>query len=70
MLRGRTPEVLELLLGFRKDRLAEGAAILFLENLPGVEDFQLAAIPHTDEEEYPPGSGIFKVKLIHKLEPA
>jgi hypothetical protein len=25
-------------------------------------------IPHTDEEEYPPGSGIFQVKLIRKLE--
>ena len=133
LLRGRPPELLETLLGFRTGRLSEGAVILFLEEPPSVDDFELAgftyfsdgavqghslddaardpyrmesllrtqhgwseydireykrrmigrklviqgpdrlaklvpAIPHTKEEEYPPGSGIFQVKIVRPLQ--
>lgn len=46
LLRGRTPGVLEHLLGFREGRLSEGAAILFLEKLPCVGDFELAGFTY------------------------
>lgn len=42
LLRGKTLGQLEDMLGFRKGRLQNGATILFLQRLPGPDDFQLA----------------------------
>ena len=42
LLRGQSLPELEDRLGFRRDRLASGAMILFLEKLPLPEDFELA----------------------------
>jgi len=41
-LRGKSLGQLEDMLGFTKGRLDNGATILFLQRLPGPEDFQLA----------------------------
>jgi hypothetical protein len=42
LLRGKTLEQLEDLLGYRRGRLVTGATILFLKQLPGPDDFQFA----------------------------
>ena len=132
LLRGKSLDDLEDLLGYRRGRLASGATILFLEKLPAPDDIQLAgytyfsdgavqghklapaerdpyrmesllkselgwsdaqlrahkqkligtkmvisgherlaklvpATGHSPGEEYPPGKGIFQVKVIRPL---
>ena len=42
LLRGKSLSDLEGMLGYRPGRLASGATVLFLEQLPGPDDFQLA----------------------------
>ena len=42
LLRGKSLSDLERLLGYRSGRLAAGAALLFLEQLPGPDDLELA----------------------------
>jgi hypothetical protein len=132
LLRGKPLSELEKLLGYRAGRLAAGARVLFLEDLPTVDDFQLAGYtyfsdgalrghkvpsanrdpyrmesllkteqgwsdlqlraykqkmigtklvisgherlakidpltPPTADEQYPPGEGIFQVKIVRPL---
>jgi hypothetical protein len=49
LLRGKSLGQLERMLGFRTGRLDEGATILFLQRLPGANDFQLVGYTYSPD---------------------